>query len=41
MYSSEEIEREGYYLRNRFSIGPFRRDTGNIYVTIVLSESLA
>lgn len=41
MYSSEEIEREGYYLRNRFSIGPFRRDTGNIYVTIVLEREFS
>ena len=41
MYSEEEIERNGYYLRNRFNIGPFRKDTGNIYVKINLEREFS
>lgn len=34
MFSEQEIEENGYYLRNRYSYGPFRADTGvaNIYI---------
>lgn len=41
MYSEEEIVRNGYYLRNRFNIGPFRRDTGNIYATVTLEREFS
>ena len=41
MYSPEEIEREGLYLRPRYDIGPFRRDTGLIHIRIVFEKSFS
>lgn len=38
MYSQAEIERNGLFLRNRFEIGPFRRDTGSVNVSIVFEK---
>ncbi|WP_020531037.1 hypothetical protein [Flexithrix dorotheae] len=33
-FSEKEIEDNGYYLRNRYKFGPFRKDTGNVQITI-------
>lgn len=41
MYSEKEIEHNGYYLRNRFSFGPFRSDSGTIRVGIVLEKEFS
>lgn len=41
MYSEEEIERNGYYLRNRFRIGPFRKDTGTVYADVMLEREFS
>lgn len=41
MYSEKEIEDNGYYLRNRFSYGPFRKDTGKARVEIVLEKEFS
>lgn len=41
MYSEKEIEDNGYYLRNRFTYGPFRTDTGTTRVTIVLEKEFS
>lgn len=41
MYDVEEIEREGLYLRPRFDIGPLRKDSGNINVTIVFEREFS
>lgn len=41
MYSEEEIERQGLYLRPRFQIGPLRKDTGRVYITIVFEKSFS
>ncbi|MCM1079765.1 MAG: hypothetical protein NC344_08650 [Bacteroidales bacterium] len=41
MFSEKEIEANGYYLRNRFSYGPFRRDTGIMRVGIVLEKEFS
>lgn len=41
MYSENEIEENGYYLRNRFTYGPFRSDTGSTRVTIVFEKEFS
>lgn len=41
MYSEKEIEDNGYYLRNRFTYGPFRTDTGTTRVNIVLEKEFS
>lgn len=41
MLSDEEIEANGYYLRNRFTYGPFRRDTGRTGVSIVFEKAFS
>lgn len=41
MFSQEEIERQGYYLRNRFSYGPFRSDTGCTRIGIVFEKEFS
>lgn len=41
MFSEREIEENGYYLRNRFTYGPFRRDTGLTRVGIVLEREFS
>ncbi len=41
LYSQEEIDDNGYYLRNRFSCGPFRKDTGTVRVEIVLEREFS
>lgn len=41
MYSENEIEDNGYYLRNRFTYGPFRSDTGSTRVTIVFEKEFS
>ena len=41
MFSREEIERQGYFLRNRFSYGPFRSDTGCTRIGIVFEKEFS
>ncbi|MCQ4875791.1 hypothetical protein [Butyricimonas paravirosa] len=41
MFSKEEIEDNGYYLRNRFSYGPFKPDTGMTRVEIVFEKEFS
>lgn len=41
MFSEKEIEDNGYYLRNRFTYGPFRSDTGVTRVGIVLEKEFS
>lgn len=41
MFSEKEIEDNGYYLRNRFSYGPFRSDTGTTRVGIVFEKEFS
>lgn len=41
MYPEKEIEDNGYYLRNRFTYGPFRSDTGTTRVTIVFEREFS
>lgn len=41
MYPEEVVDREGLFLRPRFQIGPLRKDTGRIYVTIVFEKSFS
>lgn len=41
MYSPEEIEANGYYLRNRFSYGPFSTATGQTRVAIVFEKEFS
>lgn len=41
MYSEKEIEDNGYYLRNRFTYGPFRVDTGTTRIAIVLEREFS
>lgn len=41
MYSAKEIDDNGYYLRNRFSYGAFRKDTGTVRVHIVLEREFS
>lgn len=41
LYPEKEIEDNGYYLRNRFSYGPLRKDTGTVRVHIVLEKEFS
>lgn len=41
MFPKKEIEDNGYYLRNRFTCGPFRFDTGLIRVGVVLEKEFS
>ncbi len=41
MYSEKEIEDNGYYLRNRFTYGPFRSDKGITRVNIVFEKEFS
>lgn len=41
MFSEKEINDNGYYLRNRFSYGPFRSDTGTVRVAIVFEKEFS
>lgn len=41
MYSEKEIEDNGYYLRNRFTYGPFRADTGTTRIVIVFEKEFS
>lgn len=41
MYSEDEIDREGLYLRPRYQIGPLSKRTGLIYATIVFEKSFS
>lgn len=41
MFSEKEIEDNGYYLRNRFTYGPFRRDTGSMRIGIVFEKEFS
>ena len=40
MFTRQEIEKNGYYLRNRFEFGPFRADTGKIRIGLCLEKEL-
>lgn len=40
IYSKEEIDKNGYFLRNRFDFGTFRADTGKIKTTIYFEKEL-
>ncbi|MCM1067041.1 MAG: hypothetical protein NC418_05640 [Muribaculaceae bacterium] len=40
-YSEKEIDDNGYYLRNRFTYGPFRTDTGTARVAIVFEKEFS
>ena len=41
MYSEDEIEQEGLFLRPRYQIGPLSKRTGLIYATIVFEKSFS
>ncbi len=41
MYSEREIDERGLYLRNRFTHGPFRRDTGKTRSVIVFEQEFS
>ena len=41
MYSEEEIDEEGLFLRPRYQIGPLSKRTGLIYATIVFEKSFS
>lgn len=41
MFSEKEIEDNGYFLRNRYTYGPFRSDTGTARVNIVLEKEFS
>lgn len=41
MYSEKEIKDNGYYLRNRYSYGPFRKETGKTRVDIVFEKEFS
>ena len=41
MYSEEEIENEGLYLRPRYQIGPLSKRTGLIYAKVVFEKSFS
>lgn len=41
IFSEKEIEDNGYYLRNRFTYGPFRYDTGTVRIGIVLEKEFS
>ena len=41
LFSKKEIEENGYYLRNRYDFGPFRKDTGKTNITIYLEREFS
>ena len=41
LYSEKEIQDNGYYLRNRFSFKPFRKESGTTRVDIVLEKEFS
>lgn len=41
MFTKQEIEKNGYYLQNRFEFGPFRTDTGKIKAVINLEKEFS
>lgn len=41
MFSEKEIEDNGYYMRNRFSYGPFRASTGTTRIVIVFEREFS
>ena len=41
MYSEEEIDNEGLYLRPRYQIGPLSKRTGLIYAKVVFEKSFS
>lgn len=41
MFSEKEIEDNGYYLRNRFTYGPFRADSGTARIAIVFEKEFS
>ena len=41
LYSAKDIDDNGYYLRPRFTYGPFRTDTGTARVTIVFEKEFS
>ena len=41
MYTEKMIERDGLYLRPRYDIGPFRKNTGIIHATIVFEKEFS
>lgn len=41
MYTEDEIEANGYYLRPRYSHGPFRTDTGRVNVSIMFEREFS
>lgn len=41
MFQKKEIEDNGYYLRNRFTYGPFRADTGTTRIAIVFEREFS
>lgn len=41
MLSEGEIEENGYYLRYRYNIGPFRKSTGSVNATVVFEKEFS
>lgn len=41
MFPEKEIEANGYYLRNRFTYGPFKPDTGTTRIGIVFEKAFS
>ena len=41
MFSMKEVEDNGYYLRNRFTYGPFKSDTGMMRVGVVFEKEFS
>lgn len=41
MFTEKEIEDNGYFLRNRFSYGPFKSDTGTARIAIVFEKEFS
>lgn len=41
MFTEKEIDDNGYYLRNRFTYGPFRTDTGTARIVIVFEKEFS
>ena len=41
MFTKQEIEKNGYFLRNRFEFGPFRADTGKIRIGLNLEKEFS
>lgn len=41
LYSEKEIEDNGYYLRNRYTYGPFQKELGKIRINIVFEKEFS